>query len=49
MAQSVYALILVGVGGRSGCVGQSGLAQISILDSQSHQYAAQWEVCVNLT
>lgn len=48
VAPSVYALILVGVGGRSGCVGQSGLAQISILDSQSHQYAAQWAVCVNL-
>lgn len=48
VAPSVYALILVGVGGRSGCVGQSGLAQISILDSQSHQYAAQWEVLCEL-
>lgn len=49
MAQSVYALILVGVGGRSRRVGQSGLAQFSILNSLSHQYAAQWAVCVNLT
>lgn len=49
VAQSVYALILFGVGGRSGRVGQIGLAQFSILNSQSHQYAAQWAGCVNLT
>lgn len=48
MAQSVYALILVSVGGRSGRVGQIGLAQFSILN-QAHQYAEQWAVCVNLT
>lgn len=49
MAQSVYSLILVGVGGRSGRVGQSGLAQFSILNSQSHECAALWALCVNLT
>lgn len=42
MAQSVYALILAGVGGSSGRVGPSGLSSFSILNSRSHQYAAQW-------